>query len=240
LNIFRRIANAARAAVRSFDAAGGAGRWPSEAAIWARTRQELAARPILAMRAGYLVENSPSAGSIEDQWADNLIGDGPSVRSGHPNETTRRTLEGAWLRFSADADIEGGDLTEFLKRTVRTIVTTGDGFVRLMDGGLIVVEPAFVVVPPEMETATQKTLTAIQPVVIDNVNVFSRLSLIVEPRLKDTTRWYVVADPATIDGLEYTANLHPSRLRNRRCRDKGSSRLWRGICRVAWMVLKQG
>jgi lambda family phage portal protein len=132
LNLLRRIANAARAAVRSFDAAGGSGRWPSEASMWARTRQELAARPILAMRAGYLVENSPSAGSIEDQWADNLIGDGPSVRSGHPSETTRRDLEAAWLRFAAEADIEGGDLTEFLKRTVRTIVTTGDGFVRLI------------------------------------------------------------------------------------------------------------
>jgi len=36
---------------------------------------------------------------------------------------------------------------------------------------------------PEMETATQKTLTAIQPVTLDNVNVFSNLTLVCEPRL---------------------------------------------------------
>ena len=65
------------------------------------------------------------------------------------------------------------------------------------------VEPAYVVVPPELETSTEKLLTSIQPVVIDNVNVFSRLKLIVEPRFKDAFRWYVVADPASVDGLEY-------------------------------------
>jgi hypothetical protein len=70
-------------------------------------------------------------------------------------------------------------------------------------GGLIVVEPAYVVVPPEVETATQKALTAIQPVELDNVNVFSNLRLVVEPRLVDTTRWYLAADPAAIDGLEF-------------------------------------
>jgi phage head maturation protease len=70
-------------------------------------------------------------------------------------------------------------------------------------GGLIIVEPVYLVVPPEMETATQKTLTAIQPVEIDNVNAFSFLRMIVEPRLVDADRWYLVADPAAIDGLEF-------------------------------------
>jgi hypothetical protein len=70
-------------------------------------------------------------------------------------------------------------------------------------GGLIAVTPAFVMVPPDMETATEKLLTQIQAVTTDNVNPFARLSLIVEPRLTDTKRWYVAADPATIDGLEY-------------------------------------
>jgi hypothetical protein len=71
-------------------------------------------------------------------------------------------------------------------------------------GGLIVVEPVYVVVPPEMETATQKTLTAIQPVTLDNVNAFSNLRLVVEPRLVDAHRWYLSADPAAIDGLEFS------------------------------------
>jgi hypothetical protein len=46
-------------------------------------------------------------------------------------------------------------------------------------------------------------LTAIQATIVDDVNPFSRLSLIVEPRLTDPARWYVAADPAEIDGLEY-------------------------------------
>jgi lambda family phage portal protein len=99
---------------------------------WARTRQELAARPILAMRANYLVDNSPTGRSIEEQWCDNLIGDGPSARSGHPNETVKAALHGAWGRFYNEADIEGADLAEFLRRTVRSVVTTGDAFIRLV------------------------------------------------------------------------------------------------------------
>ena len=70
-------------------------------------------------------------------------------------------------------------------------------------GGLIVVEPAFVLVPPELETATQKVQTAIRPVVVADVNVFSNLTLACEPRLTDTKAWFVVADPAQIDGLEF-------------------------------------
>ncbi|KAF0113122.1 MAG: peptidase U35 phage prohead HK97 [Rhodospirillaceae bacterium] len=30
-----------------------------------------------------------------------------------------------------------------------------------------------------------------------------RLTLIIEPRLSSTTRWYIVADPVEMDGLEY-------------------------------------
>lgn len=70
-------------------------------------------------------------------------------------------------------------------------------------GGLIDVTPRFVVIPSDMETATEKLLTSIQAVTVDDVNPFSRLTLIVEPRLTDTKRWYVAADPATIDGLEF-------------------------------------
>jgi hypothetical protein len=71
------------------------------------------------------------------------------------------------------------------------------------NGGLIDVTPRFVVIPPDMETATEKVLSAIQATTVDDVNPFARLSLIVEPRLTDAKRWYVVADPAQVDGLEY-------------------------------------
>ena len=71
-------------------------------------------------------------------------------------------------------------------------------------GGLIVVEPRYVLVPPDIETTTQKLLTTIQPVTVDEVNAFSDLTLVVEPRLTDTERWYLVAAPEQIDGLEYS------------------------------------
>jgi phage head maturation protease len=71
------------------------------------------------------------------------------------------------------------------------------------DGGLIVVEPAFLVVPAEMETASEKLLTAIRAITVDDVNVFAKLALVVEPRFTDSKRWYVTANPAQCDGLEY-------------------------------------
>jgi hypothetical protein len=70
-------------------------------------------------------------------------------------------------------------------------------------GGLISVTPGFLLVPPDMETACEKLLTQIQATTTDDVNPFARLTLVVEPRLSSTTRWYLVADPAQIDGLEY-------------------------------------
>ena len=70
-------------------------------------------------------------------------------------------------------------------------------------GGLIDVTPRYLLAPPDMETACEKLLTQIQAVTVDDVNPFSRLSLIIEPRLVDSKRWYCIADPAQIDGLEY-------------------------------------
>lgn len=70
-------------------------------------------------------------------------------------------------------------------------------------GALIAATPRFVLIPAELETSVEKLLTQIQATTTDDVNPFSRLTLIVEPRLSSATRWYVVADPAEIDGLEY-------------------------------------
>ncbi len=68
---------------------------------------------------------------------------------------------------------------------------------------LVDVTPRFVVVPPELELAAERMLTEIQAATVAEVNPFSNLSLVVEPRLTNTAQWYVAADPATIDGLEY-------------------------------------
>jgi phage head maturation protease len=70
-------------------------------------------------------------------------------------------------------------------------------------GGLIDVVPRAVVVPPALETATEKLLSTVQANTTSAVNPFASLVLVVEPRLTSATRWYVVASPDQIDGLEY-------------------------------------
>lgn len=63
--------------------------------------------------------------------------------------------------------------------------------------------PYALVVPPELETAGEQLLTQINATKSQDVNPFGNMVLAVEPRLTDTGAWYVAADPATIDGLEY-------------------------------------
>jgi len=70
-------------------------------------------------------------------------------------------------------------------------------------GGLISVVPRYLVVPSELETSCEKLLTSVQATQTSNVNVFAYLDLVVEPRLTNATRWYLAADPALIDGLEF-------------------------------------
>ncbi len=66
------------------------------------------------------------------------------------------------------------------------------------------VTPKFLIVPPELETTAEKLLAAIQPTNSNDVNPFAtKLVLLVEARLTSPTRWYVVADPNMIEGLEY-------------------------------------
>ncbi|REF72781.1 MULTISPECIES: prohead protease/major capsid protein fusion protein [Paracoccus] len=72
-----------------------------------------------------------------------------------------------------------------------------------LSGDVIGISPRFVLVPAELETTMEKALTAIQAPTTDDANPFSKLTLVVEPRLTSATRWYVVADPALVDGLEY-------------------------------------
>ncbi len=66
------------------------------------------------------------------------------------------------------------------------------------------VTPRFLLVAPDLETVAEKLLAAIQPTKSDDVNPFGgKLDLLVEARLSSTTRWYLIADPARIEGLEY-------------------------------------
>jgi phage major head subunit gpT-like protein len=71
-------------------------------------------------------------------------------------------------------------------------------------GGLLIdVTPRYVLVPPELETVAEQVLTEIAAAKTEDVNPFGKLSLLVEPRLTVANRWYVVADPASAEGLEY-------------------------------------
>jgi len=63
--------------------------------------------------------------------------------------------------------------------------------------------PRFLIVPPEFETIGEQLLTTLAASAVADVNPFAKLSLLVEPRLTTATQWYLAADPANIDGLEY-------------------------------------
>lgn len=67
------------------------------------------------------------------------------------------------------------------------------------------VAPRFLVVPASLETVAQQLVTSITPVVVSEVNPFSNLELVVEPRLdaSSATAWYLVGDPNVCEGLEY-------------------------------------
>jgi phage major head subunit gpT-like protein/phage head maturation protease len=73
-----------------------------------------------------------------------------------------------------------------------------------LSGKPINVAPKFLIVPPHLETAAEQLLALIQATNSDDVNPFGgKLELLVEARLKSATRWYIAADPANVDGLEY-------------------------------------
>jgi hypothetical protein len=74
-----------------------------------------------------------------------------------------------------------------------------------LTGELISVTPKYLIVPNELETAADQLVATITPATVSEANPFAaRLQVIVEPRLTDATAWYLAADPAEIDGLEYS------------------------------------
>jgi lambda family phage portal protein len=122
-----------------FDASGSGDRWPVSSQLWSPVSQGLAAAGPISIRAGWLVQNSPTAASLLECWVDNLCPTAPTIRSGHPDDEIRTKIEKAWNRFTKRCDAEGaGDLGGFLAKLVRTLVTTGDGFCHLIteDGRL--------------------------------------------------------------------------------------------------------
>lgn len=73
-----------------------------------------------------------------------------------------------------------------------------------LSGALIDLAPRYLVVPPELETEAEQAVAAITPANAADVNPFAgRIEVIVEPRLTDPSRYYLFADPARADALEY-------------------------------------
>ena len=69
---------------------------------------------------------------------------------------------------------------------------------------LIAATPKFMLVPPEEQAQALAQLGEVFPISAETYNPFAEaLTLLVEPCLTDTKAWYVTADPALIDGLEY-------------------------------------
>jgi len=66
------------------------------------------------------------------------------------------------------------------------------------------VNPRTVIVPPQLEIAAKKQLTAINPTTVGDINVWAGVyNIIVEPRLTDPKEWYLIANPNEIEGLYY-------------------------------------
>lgn len=73
-----------------------------------------------------------------------------------------------------------------------------------LSGTPINVTPKYLIVPPALETAAEQLLATLQANTTADVNPFGgKLTLLVEARLPSATRWYVAADPAQVEGLEY-------------------------------------
>lgn len=72
-----------------------------------------------------------------------------------------------------------------------------------LSGQLIAVTPRYILVPPELQTIAEQMVAEIRATKVEDVVPFADIDVVVDPYLSDTTAWYVVANPAQIDGLEY-------------------------------------
>lgn len=73
-----------------------------------------------------------------------------------------------------------------------------------LSGEAINVTPAFLVVPPELETVAEQLIADITAAETSQVNPFAgRLTLLVDANLPDPARWYLAALPGRPDGLQH-------------------------------------
>jgi phage head maturation protease len=63
--------------------------------------------------------------------------------------------------------------------------------------------PRYLIVPSPLEIPAKKLVAAITPAKTSDVNPFTELSVLVEPRFIDAAAWYIAADPAMTESLRY-------------------------------------
>ncbi len=142
---------------RSFESAGGGSRWPLAASMPAPARAALAAAPLTRSRASYLIGNTGISENIVATWANGLVGDGPTVRSGHPNAALRDALENEWLRVYDEFGLAGDDLTSVLVLSCRSLVGAGEAVLRFVttDVGEVRVQ---VLQPEQLDASVNRDL----------------------------------------------------------------------------------
>lgn len=97
----------------------------------------------------------------------------------------------------------GGSIDDTTLAAARLAMRTQRG----LDGKTVIdVTPKFLVVPAALENTALKYLASLRPTSVQDVNPFSgALELVVDPRLDAISdkAWYLAADPAVIDTIEY-------------------------------------
>ncbi|HUU24087.1 MAG TPA: phage portal protein [Methyloceanibacter sp.] len=130
MNILARIGKMFR---RSFESAGAGSRWSGNLSLSAPASAVLAAAPLTRSRINYLVANTGIAESVVATWSNSLVGDGPTVRSAHPDAAKRDVLENdVWLPAYDTLGIDGSDLTAILTLACRSLVGAGEAVLRFI------------------------------------------------------------------------------------------------------------
>ena len=130
------------------------------------------------------------------QLLEGATGDGPTMSDGKALFHSDHKNKGTPVDWTSFNPVELGGL-DAARLAMRKQVG--------LKGELIAVTPKWLVVPSDLETYAEKYLADIHPATTAAVNPLSgKLTLVVEPRLTAAKRWYVVADPAEVDGLEWS------------------------------------
>ncbi|UQR68121.1 phage portal protein [Bradyrhizobium sp. C-145] len=124
--------------------------------------QQLAASRVAARKIGHQSQNNALMASIIQHAVTAIVGDGPSVRSAHPDPEIAAQLHAAWNKFFADCSVEGGmSLGGYLSRKARAFYVDGESFTKL-------------VVDPDTTTLKLQLLSADQ---VDNAKTIPSLGM---------------------------------------------------------------